>query len=194
MKSICVFCGSSSGNHPEYLEAAKQFGHLMAEQGLTLYYGGAKIGLMGAIADACLQAGGAVVGVLPHFIQKHEIAHHGLTELVMVDTMFERKRILMERADAFVALPGGLGTLDELFEVWTFAQLTQLGPKPIGLLNTRGFYEGLLAQAKHAVAEGFMRQTILDYLRVESTPEQLLKRLQGPLPKLDSLKDKVNHR
>jgi uncharacterized protein (TIGR00730 family) len=192
MNSICVFCGSAKGARPEYIAAAKAFGQLMGEQGLTLYYGGASVGLMGAVADGCLAANGKVIGVLPEFLGHREIAHPGLTELKLVDTLFTRKKLMMQAADAFVSLPGGLGTLDELFEVWTWAQLNQLR-KPVAILNTLGFYDHLLAMTKHAGDEGFIRQTILDYLFVEQEPEKLLNRLRQPLPALDTLQQKLNH-
>lgn len=193
MKSICVFCGSAKGNRPEYLDAARELGRLMGQQQLTLYYGGANVGLMGAVADACLAEKGKVVGVLPEFIRNHEIAHTQLTELKLVDTLFARKGLLIEEADAFVALPGGLGTLDELLEVWTWAQLNQIKNKPVAILNTLGFYDHLLGMTQHAQQEGFIRQPVLDYLIVETTPKKLLEQLCQPCRPLENFQNKVAH-
>ncbi|HZY83935.1 MAG TPA: TIGR00730 family Rossman fold protein, partial [Gemmataceae bacterium] len=134
MKRVCVFCGSSSGTRPEYAAAARRFGAALAGRGLGLVYGGGHVGLMGALADAVLAAGGEVVGVIPQALVDRELAHGGLTELLVVNTMHERKALMADRADAFAALPGGFGTADELFEILTWAQLG-LHAKPVGLLN-----------------------------------------------------------
>ncbi|PXX51176.1 TIGR00730 family Rossman fold protein [Aquitalea magnusonii] len=155
MKSVCLFCGSNKGLRPEYIAAAADFGRTLAEQGITLVYGAGKVGLMGVAADAALAAGGKVIGVIPEFLKAKEVAHLGLTELHVTDTMHQRKAMMAELADGFVALPGGFGTFDELFEILTWAQLS-VHDKPVGLLDVAGFYQPLLALTRHAVAEGFV--------------------------------------
>ncbi len=156
MKRICLFCGSSPGVRPAYLDFARDFGTDLASRGLDLVYGGGRIGLMGAVADAVLAAGGKVIGVIPRSLADREVAHAGLTELHLVDTMHERKALMADLADGFAALPGGLGTLDEWFEIWTWAQLGY-HQKPIGLLNFEGFFDPLLTFLDRLVAEGFVR-------------------------------------
>ncbi|RQO78259.1 TIGR00730 family Rossman fold protein [Aquitalea sp. FJL05] len=155
MKSVCLFCGSNKGQRPEYITAAATFGRTLAEQGITLVYGAGKVGLMGVAADAALAAGGKVIGVIPEFLKAKEVAHLGLTELHVTDTMHQRKALMAELADGFVALPGGFGTFDELFEILTWAQLA-VHDKPVGLLDVAGFYQPLLALTRHAVDEGFV--------------------------------------
>jgi len=155
MKSICVYCGSSDKIHPGYLEAARQMGEAIAGRGLELIYGAGSTGMMGAVANGALQLGGRVTGVLPGFFNTPQLAHSGLTRLEIVDSMHARKARLIELADAFVALPGGFGTLEELFESLTWAQIG-LHCKPIGLLNTRGYFDPLLTLVEHAQAEGFL--------------------------------------
>ncbi|WP_137009804.1 TIGR00730 family Rossman fold protein [Aquitalea aquatilis] len=155
MKSVCLFCGSNKGQRPEYITAAAAFGRTLAEQGITLVYGAGKVGLMGVAADAALAAGGKVIGVIPEFLKAKEVAHLGLTELHVTDTMHQRKALMAELADGFVALPGGFGTFDELFEILTWAQLA-VHDKPVGLLDVAGFYQPLLALTRHAVDEGFV--------------------------------------
>jgi uncharacterized protein (TIGR00730 family) len=155
-KYICVFCASADGASPEYLKAASDLGRRIAESGYGLLYGGATVGAMGAVADGALAAHGEVVGVIPDVIMDKEIGHRGLTELHVVRTMHERKALLASRTDAFVALPGGYGTLDEFIEIVTWAQL-RIHAKPCVLVNLGGYYEGLLAFFDHAVAEGFIR-------------------------------------
>jgi len=157
MKTIAIFCGSSKGSDSFYEEQAYLLGKVLAESGMGLVYGGAKIGLMGAVADGALQHGGRVVGVLPHFLQTKEIAHEGLTELILVDTMHERKMKMNALSDAVIALPGGFGTMEEFFEVLTWGQLG-LHQKPMGLLNTNGFYNELIALAQQMVDQGFLRE------------------------------------
>ena len=157
MKNIAIFCGSSKGTEHVYEEQAYLLGQVLAESGIGLVYGGAKIGLMGAVADGALQHGGRVVGVLPHFLQTKEIAHEGLTELILVDTMHERKMKMNALSDAVIALPGGFGTMEEFFEVLTWGQLG-LHQKPMGLLNTNGFYNELIALAQQMVDQGFLRE------------------------------------
>lgn len=181
LHSVCVFCGSQPGARPDYVEAARELGGLLARRGLRLIYGGGHVGLMGAVADAALGAGGQVVGVIPEHLMQPEVAHQGLTELLVVDSMHTRKREMAARADAFVVLPGGYGTFEEMFEMVTWLQL-QLHSKPIGLLNVEGYYDALLDFLRHAAAEGFIRPQHWDLLIVESRPELLLERLRLHLP------------
>lgn len=183
IKSVCVFCGSQPGVRPEYEAQARALGALLARQGISLVYGGGHVGLMGAVADAALAAGGKVVGVIPEHLMRPEIAHQGLTELHVVDTMHTRKRMMAERADAFVVLPGGYGTFEEMFEMVTWLQL-QLHAKPVGVLNVEGYYDHLLAFLRHASQEGFIRPQHWDLLIVQSAPELLLERLRLHLPQI----------
>ena len=178
IEQVCVYCASSSLCADVYLDAAFAVGQELAGAGKTVRYGGGDGGLMGKVADGALAAGGRVVGVLPRFMQEREWAHLGLTELHLVETMHERKAIMAERADAFVALPGGIGTLEEFFEVWTWGQLG-LHRKPYGLLNVAGFYDPLLAFLDHAVGERFVRAEHRALLVVESDVGRLLERLDG---------------
>ncbi|MFP2932723.1 TIGR00730 family Rossman fold protein [Pyxidicoccus sp. 3LG] len=180
VRSICVFCGSRPGARPEYLEAARSLGAELARRGLTLVYGGASVGLMGALADSASAAGGKVVGVLPGFMREKELAHKGISELLPVGSMHERKALMAERSDAIIALPGGFGTLDELFEIVTWAQLG-LHRKPMGLLDTRGFYQPLLAMARHMAAEGFVPAEQAVPFAVSDSPSELVELLMaGP--------------
>ncbi|QSQ25069.1 TIGR00730 family Rossman fold protein [Pyxidicoccus parkwayensis] len=180
VKSVCVFCGSRPGARPEYVEAATRMGAELARRGLTLVYGGASVGVMGAVADAALSAGGRVVGIIPGFMGPKEIAHKGLTELHTVGSMHERKALMAERSDAFVALPGGFGTLDELFEIVTWAQLG-LHRKPMGLLDTRGYFQPLVAMARHMAQEGFVPEAQAVPFAVSASPTVLVDRLlAGP--------------
>jgi uncharacterized protein (TIGR00730 family) len=156
MRSVCVFCGSSAGEKPVFREAAGIVGQTLARRKLRLIYGGGNVGLMGAVADAVLAAGGEVVGVIPQALLEKELAHEGLTELIVVQSMHERKALMADRADAFLALPGGYGTFEEFCEVLTWAQLG-LHAKPCGLLNVDGFYDALLGLFDRAVDEGFLR-------------------------------------
>lgn len=174
MKAVCVFCGSNFGNGERYAEAARETGGALARAGLTLVYGGARVGLMGTVADAALEAGGEVVGVLPTALQEKELAHEGLSELHIVDSMHERKATMAELSDAFIALPGGAGTLEELFEIWTWGQLG-LHQKPCGFLNTAGFYDQLLAFLDHQRDEGFVKDAMRDMLKVAESPSDLLQ-------------------
>jgi uncharacterized protein (TIGR00730 family) len=176
MRNLCVFCGSSAGTRPEYAAAARALGRTLAERGVGLVYGGARVGLMGELADAALAAGGRVTGVIPHALEAREIAHPGLTELRVVATMHERKAVMSELSDGFVALPGGLGTLEELFEVWTWAQLG-VHAKPCALLDVCGFYAPLLTFLDAAVREGFVRPAPRAMLLVDDSPARLLDRL-----------------
>jgi uncharacterized protein (TIGR00730 family) len=170
---VCVFCASAAGVSPTYLEAAQELGRLIAERGYGLLYGGATVGAMGAIADAALGAGGEVVGVIPDVIREREIDHKGLTELHVVRTMHERKALLASRADAFVALPGGYGTLDEFIEVVTWAQL-RIHSKPCVVVNVGGFFDGLLRFLDHTVAEGFIVPENRGLVQVARDPSEAL--------------------
>jgi uncharacterized protein (TIGR00730 family) len=178
LRGVCLFCGSSPGARPEYLEAARELGSLLARHGVALVYGGARRGLMGAAADAALAAGGRVVGVIPHGLWAREIAHTGLSELLVVDTMHERKALMSGRADAFVMLPGGAGTLEEFFEAWTWSQLG-IHDKPCGILNVAGFFDPLLALLDHMVEERFVPLAHRQMIVVDERPARLLARLEG---------------
>ncbi|HZZ39220.1 MAG TPA: TIGR00730 family Rossman fold protein [Acidobacteriaceae bacterium] len=170
---VCVFCASAAGASPAYLKAASVLGRRIAERGYGLVYGGATVGAMGAVADGALAAGGAVAGVIPEVIKDREIEHRGLTELHVVRTMHERKAMLAERADAFVALPGGYGTLDEFIEIVTWAQL-RIHQKPCVLVNVRGFYDPLLAFFDHTVREGFIQPENRGLVQAARDPEEAL--------------------
>jgi len=172
-KWVCVFCASAAGASPQYLQAAAELGRLIASRGYGLLYGGATVGAMGAVADAALAAGGEVVGVIPDVIREREIDHKGLTELHVVHTMHERKAMLAERADAFVALPGGYGTMDEFIEIVTWAKL-RIHAKPCVLVNLNGFYDGLLGFFDDAVAEGFISPEDRGFTQVASDPAEAL--------------------
>ncbi len=174
MKRVCVYCGSSPGFDPAYLEMAGRLGEVLVGRGLELVCGGAEVGLLGALADQVLKAGGSVVGIIPKVLAQ-KVAHHGLTELHVVGSMHERKERMFEMADAFITLPGGLGTLEEILEVLTWAQLG-LHEKPCGLLNVNRYFDGLLSFLDHSVGEGFIRQEHLSMVLVENTPEALLDR------------------
>jgi uncharacterized protein (TIGR00730 family) len=178
MRAVCVFCGSSTGVDTAFTTAAQELGVLLAQQNITLVYGGAQIGLMGTIANAALAHGGRVIGVIPQLLMDKELGHPGLTELRVVETMAQRKEVMMELSDAFIALPGGIGTLDELFEVWTATQLG-LQAKPCGLLNVRGYFDHLLAFLDHAVAQGFLRESHRRHLSVRDDPTSLLQQLRS---------------
>lgn len=186
MKSICLFCGSNKGAKPEYVAAAERFGRTLAEQGIALVYGGGNVGLMGVAADAALAAGGRVIGVIPEFLQAKEVGHKGLSELHVTQTMHQRKALMAELSDGFIALPGGFGTFDELFEILTWAQLS-VHSKPVGLLDSAGFYQPLYAMIKHAVAEGFVPTGNLNLFSVDADLDALLdgmRRYQPqPVPK-----------
>lgn len=178
---ICVFCGSSLGADPAYKRAADLTGKLLARQGIELVYGGGHVGLMGAVADAALAEGGQVTGVMPRALVEREIAHCGLTSLVVVDTMHERKAEMAERADGFIALPGGAGTLDEVFEQWTWAQLG-VHQKPCGFLNTKGYFDLLRAMIERIVADGFMKSEYADMLVFREQPGDILSAFESYVP------------
>lgn len=181
LKRICVFCGSSMGAKPAYAEAAEALGRLLAERGLGLVYGGGNVGLMGVLANAALAAGGEVIGVIPEALLKMEVGHVDLTTLHVVGSMHERKALMAELADGFIALPGGIGTLEELFEVWTWGQLG-LHPKPLGFLDVAGYYDHLHAFLDHSMAEGFLKERHRAMVAVESNPTTLLARLDSYQP------------
>lgn len=174
-KRICIFTGSAPGARPEYADAARELGALLVERGYGLVYGGGNIGLMSVVADAVLEKRGEVVGVIPEFLVDKELAHRGLTELRIVKSMHERKAVMAELSDGFMALPGGIGTLEEFFEVLSWAQLA-LHEKPCGLLSVEGYYEHIVGFLDHAVAEGFLNPNHRALLIVEATPERLLDR------------------
>lgn len=183
MKRVCVFCGSSPGNLPAYLDAARATGQALAARGLGLVYGGGSVGLMGAVADATLAAGGEVVGVIPRALELRELAHRRLTTLHVVGSMHERKARMAELADGFLALPGGMGTLEELAEILTWAQLG-LHARPVGLLDVAGYYGALIAFFDRAAGEGFVRPEHRRLLLVGSEPGPLLDRFAAwrPVP------------
>lgn len=174
--SLCVYCGSRPGAHPGYAEAARAVGRWIGRHGGQLVYGGGRNGLMGLVADTTLQSGGRVVGVIPRALVEKEWAHHGCSELHVVDTMHERKRLMAERADAFLALPGGIGTFEEFFEVWTWRQLGY-HDKPVGLLNVDGYYDGLLAFLRNSVQAQFMGDWQMELMRVSADAADLLPAL-----------------
>jgi len=179
MRRLCVFCGSNAGHDPRYRAAAEQLGRLLAERGIELVYGGGNVGLMGAVADACLAAGGTVIGVIPEALVGKEVAgrhvdHRALTRLEVVDSMHTRKARMAELSDGFIALPGGFGTFEEFCEILTWGQLG-FHAKPVGLLNVNGFYDPLLALFDHAVQEGFLRQQNRAMALAETSLERLLE-------------------
>ena len=189
LRSVCVYCGSSSRVSPVYLEAARALGTRLGQGGIQLVYGGGRVGLMGILADAALAAGGRVVGIIPRHIQALEVDHTGLTELVVVDSMHERKRMMVDRSDAFVVLPGGLGTLDEAFEVLTWKQL-RLHDKPIVIADIRGYWAPLLGLMDHITGEGFVSGGAHRLYTVVDGVDGVLDALRGypePVTPTDSL-------
>jgi uncharacterized protein (TIGR00730 family) len=180
--SICVYCGSRHGARTSYTTAARALGSAIGSRGWQLVYGGGNVGLMGEVADAVLAAGGRVVGVIPESLMQREVGHRGLTELHVVPTMHQRKQMMAERADAFIALPGGIGTLEELYEVWTWRQLGY-HRQPIGLLNIDGFYDTLLAFMQQTVDEGFLSAQQLSAVEVGTDPVEMLLRLARSAPR-----------
>ena len=175
-KSICVFCGSSGRVDEAYRQAATQFGTLVGEKGFDLVYGGGHVGLMGITADAALAAGASVLGVIPKFLQEYEVGHDGLNELIVTDNMHDRKRIMYERSDAFVILPGGLGTMDETFEVVTWTQLG-LSAKPVVIANINGFWDPLIALVDHLVETGFARDENRSILQIADSVEDVFPKI-----------------
>ena len=178
LRSICVYCGSSPGSSVIIHQAARQLGRLMAEQGITLIYGGGNVGLMGMVADAVLSSGGKAVGIITEGLMEREVGHTGLSELRIVKTMHERKAMMADLADGFIAMPGGVGTLDELFEVLTWSNL-RIHSKRVGLLNTEGFYDILMGFLQSIRDKGFMRELQIQDLIVASEPGDLLDRLRS---------------
>jgi uncharacterized protein (TIGR00730 family) len=175
VKRICVFAGSSSGANEEYRMAAVELGGALAARGIELVYGGGCVGLMGVLADAALAGGGRVIGVIPHTLMAREVGHRGLTDLHVVDSMHERKAMMAELSDGFIALPGGFGTLEEMFEILTWAQLG-LHTHPCGVLNVEGYFDSLLAFLDHSVSEAFVREAHRSMLLVDDSPHRLLDR------------------
>lgn len=185
MKKICVYCGSSSGEGDTYLAAAEQLADALVARGLGLVYGGASVGTMGALASKVMARGGEVIGIMPQVLMRREIGNDHLSELQVVDSMHQRKAAMAEQSDAFIALPGGMGTLEEMFEILTWAQLG-FHNKPIGLLNINGYYDHLIRFLDHAVTQGLLRQQHRDLLRVQQDPEALLDSfVNEPAPLLD---------
>jgi uncharacterized protein (TIGR00730 family) len=176
MTRICVFCGSSMGSDPDVAADARILGRLLAERGIGLVYGGASIGVMGAVADACLDAGGEVTGIIPKTLLKREVAHTGLTKLVVVDSMHNRKAMMAALSDGFIALPGGFGTFEEVFEMITWNQLG-IVKKPVILVNVNGFYDGLDTFVRHAAAAGFIRESALGLLELVPDAAIAMRRL-----------------
>ena len=181
LTSLCVYCGSSSGRIDAYAAAARALAQAMVERGIRLVYGGASVGIMGAVADEVLRLGGEAVGVIPESLMRKELAHAGLTELHVTPSMHARKTLMAELADGFVALPGGIGTMEEIFEIWTWGQLG-FHRKPCGLLNVAGYYDSLIAFLDHAAGEQFVRPDQRRMLLVESIPAILLDRLATYTP------------
>jgi len=177
MKALAVYCGSSVGLLPEYREAAAAFGVLLAREKIALVYGGGNIGLMGAAADGALQAGGKVIGVIPHILVEKELAHRGVTEFYPVETMHQRKQKMADLADGFVALPGGIGTLEEIFEVWTWNQL-HIHTKPCAFLNVADYYDKLVEFLKHMTEQRFVKPAQLDAVIVDADPVSLLAKMR----------------
>ena len=181
MKSIVVFCGSGEGYNEVYREAAEQMGITLAARHIRIIYGGAKVGLMGALADAALDQGGRVTGVIPEFLKTEEVAHEGLTELITVDTMHERKLKMHELSDGIIAMPGGWGTMEELFEMLTWGQLG-LHNKPVGLLNVNGYYDALKALCDNMVQEGFLNEYVNAMLLISESVDDLLEQMAAYVP------------
>jgi uncharacterized protein (TIGR00730 family) len=175
MKRVCIYCGSSPGSLPEYAAAARICGTVLAQRGLGVVYGGGNVGLMGIVADAALAAGGEVIGVIPRQMVARELGHKGVTKLIPVNSMHERKQKMADLSDAFIALPGGIGTIEEVFEAFTWQQLG-IHPKPVGLLNVAGYYDALIQFLAHMHGQRFLKPQQLDALIVENTLEPLLDR------------------
>ncbi|HZW33479.1 MAG TPA: TIGR00730 family Rossman fold protein [Isosphaeraceae bacterium] len=181
MKTLCIYCGSAAGTNPEYAAAARRLGRALARLGLGLVYGGGRVGLMGIVADAVLGSGGQAIGVIPEALANEEVAHNGLTELHVVADMHQRKALMARRADAFLTLPGGIGTFEEFFETLSWAALG-LHRKPIGILNVAGYFDPLLSLLDHAVTERFLRPEVLNLLLVSTDPEALVVELRDRAP------------
>lgn len=178
MKALAVYCGANAGNSPIYADAARALGRAMVEHNIGLVYGGGNVGLMGTIADEVLRLGGEVSGVIPRQLVERELAHAELTRLFVVKDMHERKAMMAELSDGFIAMPGGMGTLEELFEMLTWLQL-EIHAKPVGVLNVNGYYDLLVGFMQHALGEGFIRPQHAGLMMVEPEPDALIKRLMG---------------
>lgn len=178
MESLCVFCGSSSGYHPVYEKAAYDLGKRLAEENLTLVYGGGGVGLMGVLANAVMQNGGKVIGIIPKFLYDLEVGLDSVTQLIIVDSMHERKQKMAELANGFIAMPGGIGTLEELFEIFTWAQLALIR-KPVAILDINGFYHDLIGHLRHMVKEGFLKAENLDTLIISQSIYELISKIQA---------------
>ncbi|MGU3372409.1 LOG family protein [Bacillus mycoides] len=177
MNSICVFCGSNYGESEEYKNTAEKLGEFLSEKNTTLIYGGGKVGLMGSVANSALQAGGNVVGIIPEFLRDKEIAHQGLTDLIVVDSMHSRKQKMSEMADGFIVLPGGYGTYEEMFEVLSWGQIG-IHKKPVGLINVDGFFDPLLKMLQHTVDKGFARPENLNLILSSTNIEELFAQMK----------------
>ncbi len=177
-KSICVYCGSNPGAAPEYAQAAQAVGETLAQNDIRLVYGGGQVGLMGLVADACIDAGGQVYGVIPDFLHQKEIAHPRVQDMHIVSSMHERKLMMADASDAFIAMPGGIGTMEELFEVWTWSQLGR-HEKPVGVLNVNGYYDKLLGFIDHMTEEGFLLDKHRAMLVRGETIEELLEKFEA---------------
>lgn len=186
LTSVCVFCGSSAGG-PQYVEAARETARVLASHGVELVYGGGHVGLMGEMADEALKRGGRVTGVIPEHLMRPEVAHQSLTELIVVDSMHTRKQTMASLSDAFIVLPGGFGTLEEMFEMLTWLQL-RLHSKPVGLVNVDGYFDALLQFLEHATDEGLLRATHRDLLLVEATPRLLFERITANITRLQVMR------
>ena len=181
MQALTVFCGANTGSDPVYTEVARQMGHLLASEGIALVYGGGKVGLMGVIADAVLEKGGKVIGVIPHFLAHKEVEHTGVTEMHYSETMHERKMRMFELSDGAIAMPGGFGTLDELFELCTWAQLGH-HEKPLAILNVNGFYDALLQFLNRVVSDGFLKTENRGIILDAAQPAEVLKKMRNYQP------------
>lgn len=181
IESVCIFCGSSKGRNSEYEKGAREYATLLATEHIKIVYGAGSTGIMGVVARAALEKGGIVIGIAPEFLHMKEVVHQGLSELHLVETMFERKEMLIRISDAFAVLPGGIGTLDEFFEVFTALQLEMIH-KPIGILNLNGYYDRLVLMLEHMVEEGFFRKEHFEHLIIESDPTEFHRKLMQSRP------------
>ncbi|WP_416867521.1 MAG: TIGR00730 family Rossman fold protein [Imperialibacter sp.] len=187
MKSLCVFCGSAEGKDPQFVAQAQILGKLMASRNIELIYGGSQIGIMGAVANSCMRASGKVTGVIPNFLASKEIAHTGVTKLIRVESMHERKTIMSQLSEGFIALPGGFGTLEELCEILTWRQLGLIHA-PIGILNTNGYYDYLHQLFAHMTVNGLLKKVNFDFVIWETDPARLLDKMVGAASELSARK------
>ncbi len=181
MKKIAIFCGASSGFNPVYTQQAKAMGRLLAKKNITMIFGGGKVGMMGSIADEMLELKGEVIGIIPHFLRHEEVEHDRVEQMLVSQTMSERKVVISKMVDAYIAMPGGFGTLDEVLEVLTLGQL-HIEQKPIGFLNTNGFFNPLISQFDLMVKEGFLKQENRDMVIIDDNPEKLLVKMENYIP------------